>query len=391
MTVEITLTDSGYIIPNTPLLCDSLETLKETRLDLEKIKSIFHDAVIDPQGLSYAWNTVSKIDVSLEKRHVEYKQSKSTIDALLDAPLESKNLKTLYTENPKEKTTCEDKATLYCAEELIQENLKTKQHLLDAQEFLTYSYSQNPYKLPSATQQLALEILNGKGNPFKTPLELEVLGEGNFGQVKKVLVKDTVYAAKTLLPGRNQDVLNREYHNLLQFEHPNINRLIYTDGHTLYLEFAELGTLNNLLSLNLSRYEILEILCQITQALSDIHAKGYRHGDVKSANILLTQSKEAKIADLGTLTSAKEDFSDISGVQRRKRSPKELQKIDIISFGGILWEFLSTLGKENPDKLSYYDPQNNLQDLMNACIKNPSITMNDVLTILQKEKNQASS
>lgn len=212
------------------------------------------------------------------------------------------------------------------------------------------------------------------------------IGAGNFGEVKKVLVNGVVYAAKKLVLGRDQEFLNREYRNLLQFQSPDINELIYADGVTLYLKFAELGTFKDLPSLNFSREEVLECFIQIARALANIHDQEYRHADVKSVNIFLTHSKEAKLGDFGSLTSAIEDQTETSGVQRRKKSPADLKKIDTVSFGGVLWDFISSVP---PSKISYYDPQNTLKDLMDNCIKARSFKMTDALRALQEEKKQA--
>ena len=70
----------------------------------------------------------------------------------------------------------------------------------------------------------------------------------------------------------------------------------YVEGHTLHDELAA-GKV-------FSEDEALEIIRQIARALEHAHNQGLIHRDVKPKNIMITESRQAKLADMGLARAA---------------------------------------------------------------------------------------
>ncbi|OWM79570.1 hypothetical protein CDL15_Pgr022982 [Punica granatum] len=132
-----------------------------------------------------------------------------------------------------------------------------------------------------------------------------------------------------------------------KFRHENIMPLIAygEDNDKYYLVYEHMSS--NLADdiAGLSWNHVVRILKGIAQGLQHIHGKGYVHGDFKPQNILLTQGKEAKITDFGTLS--RDDGRGFSNFTRGY-SALELaigalptKKSDVFSFGIILIQLLS--------------------------------------------------
>eukprot|EP01070_Trichotokara_eunicae_P006827 Trichotokara_eunicae@DN5158_c0_g1_i2.p1 len=101
---------------------------------------------------------------------------------------------------------------------------------------------------------------------------------------------------------------------------------------------------------------VVQILVDISHALSFLHKKGVVHCDVKSANILLDLSGRAKLCDMGsswftTKKIAADDESTIDVLGRVGTYPYMAPEVlrgegvrtacDIFSFGVVVWEILN--------------------------------------------------
>mmetsp|Transcript_27985 Transcript_27985/g.64592 ORF Transcript_27985/g.64592 Transcript_27985/m.64592 type:complete len:698 (+) Transcript_27985:98-2191(+) len=110
--------------------------------------------------------------------------------------------------------------------------------------------------------------------------------------------------------GKAKDMLN-EYEVLKKLHHPNIIQCYgyFWDNDTqsvyLVLEYAQCGDLHAELQARrksgrpFSDAEVCDIFAQIVAGLSHIHAKGIVHRDIKSLNLLLTDSGMVKLGDFG--------------------------------------------------------------------------------------------
>ncbi|XP_059171804.1 uncharacterized protein LOC131952890 isoform X2 [Physella acuta] len=144
-----------------------------------------------------------------------------------------------------------------------------------------------------------------------------LLGEGNFGRVYKGSLRHMDCAIKLLkaqAASETTDKLNQirtELTTLLKYQHENILTLYgyALDGPQLCLvyQFLSNGSLEDRLSQKggtgpLCWERRLNILHGCCKGINFLHTMGDKpliHGDIKSANILLDQYLEAKIADLG--------------------------------------------------------------------------------------------
>ncbi|MCW8132064.1 MAG: serine/threonine protein kinase [Planctomycetota bacterium] len=147
---------------------------------------------------------------------------------------------------------------------------------------------------------------------------LEILGEGESGTVFRARQAslEREVAIKVLAPSlaKDPEALERflaEARVTAKLHHPNIVRFIrvaMSEGlYYLAMELVDGGSVRSLLKKNpdgLPEIQALMFGKQIASALAAAHAAGLVHRDVKPANILLTRSGTAKLADLGIAVRA---------------------------------------------------------------------------------------
>ncbi len=138
------------------------------------------------------------------------------------------------------------------------------------------------------------------------------LGAGAMATVYKArqLSLDRLVAIKVLPRkfSQNQQFVERFYAEgkaAAKLNHPNIVQAIdvgkagnyhyfvmeYVDGHTVFDDITEKGPYNET--------EALTVIIQTAKALEHAHKAGFIHRDVKPKNIMITQSGQAKLADMG--------------------------------------------------------------------------------------------
>lgn len=134
----------------------------------------------------------------------------------------------------------------------------------------------------------------------------KILGEGAFARVYEAEWKGTKVAAKVYTENSNlyyKELILREFNNMTKLHHPNIVQLFgyISDPFIIIMEYFPNG---NLLSQykKIDFYKKKSIILDILKGLNYLHTRKpdyLMHRDIKPQNILLTNSKTAKIADFG--------------------------------------------------------------------------------------------
>jgi len=138
---------------------------------------------------------------------------------------------------------------------------------------------------------------------------LSAIGSGGFGTV--YLAEDTWIGKRVALKvphrqGVNFGELLREPRLLAVLSHPNIVTVLTAEKQDsvffIVMEYVPGDTLETIIgrdgALDLPR--ALDITCQVCNALDHAHGQGVLHRDLRPANIIVSDSGLAKVADFGT-------------------------------------------------------------------------------------------
>jgi serine/threonine-protein kinase len=245
-------------------------------------------------------------------------------------------------------------------------------------ESLISSHEQPVHFIDAPAFQAAAEML-ADGQEFKPGETLShyeihsVLGEGGMGRV--YLAEDTKLKRKValkVLPALSsgdeeaRKRLLREAQAAAALDHPNICAIYEveeaSDPCYIAMQYVEGETLEARMDKGrLSLDDSLNIATQIADALSEAHAHGIIHRDVKPANVMLTARGQVKVLDFGLAKTASPVLSgaDKPGTNSLLTapgvvlgtvpymSPEQLRgkpvdaRADIFSFGAVLYEMLS--------------------------------------------------
>lgn len=193
------------------------------------------------------------------------------------------------------------------------------------------------------------------------------LGEGGFGTVYKAQLQDGQVVAIKRAKKEHFEALKTEFRSevelLAKIDHRNLVKLLgYVDRgneRLIITEYVPNGTLREHLDGVHGSYldfnQRLEISIDVAHALTYLHLyaeKQIIHRDVKSSNILLTESLRAKVADFGFARTGDLD-TDKTHVSTKVRGtvgyldPEYMRtyqltpKSDVYSFGVLLIEILT--------------------------------------------------
>uniref|UniRef100_A0A6N2LN34 Protein kinase domain-containing protein n=1 Tax=Salix viminalis TaxID=40686 RepID=A0A6N2LN34_SALVM len=188
----------------------------------------------------------------------------------------------------------------------------------------------------------------------------EVLGKGSFGTAyKAVLEMGTVVAVKRL---RDVTISEREFREKIEtvgaMDHENLVPLrayYYSrDEKLLVYDYMSMGSLSALLHGNKGGgrtpldWKIRSGIALATaHGIEYLHSQGpsVSHGNIKSSNILLTQSYDARVSDFGLahLVGPTSTPNRVAGYRAPEvTDPRKVsQKADVYSFGVLLLELLT--------------------------------------------------
>lgn len=191
-----------------------------------------------------------------------------------------------------------------------------------------------------------------------------LIGEGEAGKVYKGKIKtkdqtDIDCAVKILhrrsLSTYDVEMYRREIFSMSVLRHPSLVKFC---GYTteppfcLLTEYMENGSLHDFLHRNpkdLTPTDKTLIALDIARGLEFLHGRGVIHRDLKSLNILLDSRKRAKICDFGLIRmKSKDPMTGLVGTsfwmapEVLMSSPYYDQKVDIYSFGILMWELLTS-------------------------------------------------
>tara|TARA_B100001093_G_scaffold513954_1_gene586951 strand:+ start:1984 stop:2970 length:987 start_codon:yes stop_codon:yes gene_type:complete len=273
-----------------------------------------------------------------------------------------------------------------------------------------------------------------------------LLGEGSFAKVYLAKWRGTFVVAKVInknICENEKNLVLREFDIMTKLHHPNIVQFLgyIDDPFIIVMEYIPNGDLlENIVKNTLTKSQKKNIMINILQGLAYIHnRKPYSliHRDIKPTNILLTNSKVAKITDFGLSkfanlyrNNSNDNLSKLEGDKNKntmlqfqykkmiievnnsnlESSPKDSKnndltsdvgtqrymapelvnnnnynnKVDIYSCGILLYEMFEKKRYVPNIKMTwYYTPKNIKLIILNMLDSDPKMR-NDALTLLKQ-------
>ena len=228
-------------------------------------------------------------------------------------------------------------------------------------------------RIPISTKNVIRKV---SGNPFDYYKLIKKLGQGTFGQVYKIMNKQTgniramkIIPKNNLRPGFTDKDIIHEITIMKNLDHPHIIKLyeFYIDEFNYYLinEYCTEGDLSEkMIKLKSLPEPIVKIImAQIFNAVLYLNNRGIIHGDLKLENILI----DSYLND-GNKNNQKENNNFISSlIQDAKEIKNDLKNLNLRrSASHFLNNFQSNnlLNKQN-DKIKGKNEINNNNKILN--------------------------
>ncbi|XP_037938702.1 mitogen-activated protein kinase kinase kinase 13 isoform X2 [Teleopsis dalmanni] len=198
-----------------------------------------------------------------------------------------------------------------------------------------------------------IEIKNPKSEdweiPFESITDLEWLGSGAQGAVFSGKLKNETVAVKKVKELKETDIKH-----LRKLDHVNIIKFkgVCTQSPVfcIIMEFCPYGPLQNILKENevMLPSRLVSWSKQIANGMQYLHSHKIIHRDLKSPNILISTNEVVKISDFGTSREWNEISTKMSFAGTVAWMAPEVirnepcsEKVDIWSYGVVLWEMLT--------------------------------------------------
>lgn len=201
---------------------------------------------------------------------------------------------------------------------------------------------------------------------------VEKIGVGGQGEVYKAVdtklgrtVVIKVLPPELTIRAVNLKRFEREARLASSLDHPNICTIFDMDEvngvHFIAMQYVTGRNVRQLVSGRpLELKSALLIAIQVTDALAAAHARGVIHRDIKSGNVMVTDSGQVKVLDFGLAKLLDEDVAQTQGIHRTEltevgvpygtpthaapeqaRGDKVDSRADIFSTGVLLYELLT--------------------------------------------------
>ena len=204
------------------------------------------------------------------------------------------------------KIDCCDKHNNILENDYQEESEDIEEEYDEGQQFggLVKKETRTYYRLPSDIINMKVKantVIHHKTDPWSVYEELEEIGFGTYGVVKKVCLKNNpniiraikIIPKERLVQGYDEEKLSNEILILKNIDHPNIMKIyeFYDDEVNFYMvtEYYDQDDLyRNINKLYcMSQIVVKLIMEQLFNAVAYLHSKGVFHGDIKLENIML--------------------------------------------------------------------------------------------------------
>jgi len=222
---------------------------------------------------------------------------------------------------------------------------------------------ENPYNLKVLDRKRTLAVLKERVTDHLVPTEAwdfegDLLGKGAYSNVYSGVLRNEPVAIKNFTKLLQREIgplesFCREVEILSTLDHPNVVKLkgvhIAMDDHIyMFTELAERGTLNQVLQIerDLCDSQKIQWALQIALGMEYLHANKIIHRDLKTDNILVFNDNVCKICDFGVTAMFRDDLRGTVGTEYWM-APEMLMgekydfKVDVYSYGFVLWEILT--------------------------------------------------
>ncbi|XP_046397972.1 uncharacterized protein LOC124164614 isoform X2 [Ischnura elegans] len=185
--------------------------------------------------------------------------------------------------------------------------------------------------------------------PFENISDLQWLGSGAQGAVFSGKLNNVVVAVKKVREQKETDI-----RHLRKLNHPNIVQFkgVCTQApcYCIIMEYCPYGPLYNLLKDGqaIPPHRMVSWSKQIASGMNYLHSHKIIHRDLKSPNVLIGNGEVIKISDFGTSREWNEISTKMSFAGTVAWMAPEIirnepcsEKVDIWSYGVVLWELLT--------------------------------------------------
>ncbi|KAK3927245.1 Mitogen-activated protein kinase kinase kinase 12 [Frankliniella fusca] len=185
--------------------------------------------------------------------------------------------------------------------------------------------------------------------PFEWISDLQWLGSGAQGAVFRGKLKNEIIAVKKVREQKETDIRHLRklnHHNIVQFKGVCTQAPCYC----IIMEYCPYGPLYDLLKKGekIPPTRLVSWSKQIASGMHYLHQHKIIHRDLKSPNVLIGEHEVVKISDFGTSKEWNEKSTKMSFAGTVQWMAPEIirnepcsEKVDIWSFGVVLWELLT--------------------------------------------------